>query len=70
MATTTYDLTGLTCGCCENRVRKQVSEVKGVSSVEVSAQAGRLIVTADGYGVDDAAVLDAVERAGFSATKK
>ncbi|GAB06475.1 heavy metal transporter [Gordonia amarae] len=66
--TTEYQVTGMTCGHCEMSVREEVGEVPGVDSIEVSATTGRLVVTGDGT-VDDAAVLAAVDEAGYSAVR-
>ena len=60
----TYTVTGMTCGHCEMSVREEVSEVAGVSDVEVSHETGRLVVAGD--GVSDEAVRAAVEEAGYS----
>lgn len=35
MSTTTYGVTGLTCGHCVNAVTEEVSEIDGVTGVEV-----------------------------------
>ncbi|MFC0358652.1 MULTISPECIES: heavy-metal-associated domain-containing protein [Kytococcus] len=68
MATTEYNVTGMTCGHCEASVREEVSEVPGVESVEVSHETGRLTVTgADDVSTD--AVLAAVEDAGYRAQR-
>ena len=66
--TTEYQVTCMTCGHCEMSVREEVGEVPGVDSIEVSATTGRLVVTGDGT-VDDAAVLAAVDEAGYSAVR-
>ena len=66
--TTEYQVTGMTCGHCEMSVREEVGEVPGVDSIEVSATTGRLVVTGDGT-VDDAAVIAAVDEAGYSAVR-
>lgn len=66
MSTSTYTVTGMTCGHCEMSVREEVSDVDGVQNVEVSAQTGTLIVTASD-AIDDAKILHAVEEAGYSA---
>jgi len=66
--TAEYAVTGMTCGHCESSVRAEVGEVAGVRQVDVSAQSGRLVVTSDG-SVEDAAVLAAVEEAGYSAVR-
>lgn len=68
MSTNDYQVTGMTCGHCESSVREEVSEVPGVTAVEVSAASGRLTVTSTGQ-VDDAAVLAAVDEAGYTATR-
>ena len=68
MASSEYKVTGMTCGHCEASVREEVGEITGVQGVEVSAQTGTLVVTAD-QPVDDAAVLAAVEEAGYSAVR-
>jgi len=69
MATTTeYRVTGMTCGHCEMSVREEVEQIAGVEGVEVSAPSGRLVVTS-AQPVDDAAVLAAVDEAGYSAVR-
>lgn len=68
MAVSEFTVTGMTCEHCERSVREEVGEVPGVSDVEVSAQTGRLRVSADGE-VDEAAVLAAVDEAGYSAVR-
>lgn len=69
MATTTeYQVSGMTCGHCEGAIRSEVSEIDGVSGIEVSAQTGRLAVTTE-QPVDDAAVIAAVDEAGYTAVR-
>lgn len=58
----------MTCGHCEMSVREEVSEIPGVTEVEVSHETGALTVTGD--DVADAAVLAAVEEAGYSAVRQ
>ena len=56
MATTTeYQVTGMSCG-------------HGVTAIDVSAATGRLAVTSETL-IDDAAVLAAVDEAGFTAVR-
>lgn len=69
MATTEYTVTGMTCGNCEKHVREEVSQVPGVTGIEVSAAAGRLVVETAGDPADDAAVLAAVDEAGYTAAR-
>ncbi|QIV79705.1 cation transporter [Mycolicibacterium frederiksbergense] len=66
--TTTYTVTGMSCGHCETSVREEVGGVAGVRGVEVSAKTGALTVTSDG-SVDDAQVVAAVAEAGYSAVR-
>lgn len=69
-ATQTYVVTGMTCGHCEHAVREEVGALPGVVGVDVSAADGRLAVqVADGVTLDDQAVLEAVDEAGYSAVR-
>jgi len=68
VATTEYTVTGMSCGHCENAVREEVSGIDGVTGIEVSADTGRLVVTSE-QPVDDQAVIDAVDEAGYSASR-
>lgn len=67
MATTEYQVTGMSCGHCEVAIRGEVEQIPGVSGIEVSSSTGHLAVSTDGNPVDDAAVLAAVEEAGYEA---
>lgn len=68
MSTTKYQVTGMTCGYCEGAARAELSQIPGVTTVEVSATTGFLEVTTTDP-VDDAAVFAAVEEAGYEATR-
>lgn len=68
MSTAEYQVTGMTCSHCEMSVREEVGQIAGVDQIEVSAQTGRLVVTASAP-LDDAAVLAAVDEAGYSAVR-
>lgn len=68
MATTEYTVTGMSCGHCENAVREEVSGIAGVTGIEVSADTGRLVVMSE-QPVDDQAVIEAVDEAGYNATR-
>jgi copper chaperone len=58
-----YDVQGMTCDHCVLSVREEVSELPGVSAVDVDLASGRLTVT--GRAVSDAAVRGAVADAGY-----
>ena len=62
-ATRTYTVSGMTCSHCVLSVREEVSEVAGVSDVDVDLASGRLTVT--GESVSDEAVKAAVADAGY-----
>ncbi|WP_300267049.1 heavy-metal-associated domain-containing protein [Microbacterium sp.] len=68
MTTAEYQVTGMTCGHCEMSVREEVGQLAGVDDIQVSAQSGKLVVTASGP-IDDAAVFAAVDEAGYSAVR-
>ena len=58
-----YTVEGMTCGHCVASVREEVSEVAGVSAVDVELASGRMTVA--GETVDDDAVRAAVAEAGY-----
>jgi copper chaperone len=64
MSTATYTVTGMTCGHCVSAVTEEVSQVPGVTAVDVDLDSGGLTVTSEAP-VDDAAVRSAVEEAGY-----
>ena len=71
MATTTtteYQVTGMSCGHCETAVRTEVSELPGITDIDVSAQSGRLVITAEQH-IQEAAVIAAVDEAGYTAVR-
>ncbi|MCR2824459.1 heavy-metal-associated domain-containing protein [Microbacterium sp. zg.Y909] len=68
MTTSEYQVTGMTCGHCEAAVRGEVAKISGVDDVQVSAQTGRLVVSA-GAPVSDADVIAAVDEAGYAASR-
>jgi len=64
MTTRTYTVTGMTCSHCVAAVTEEVGEVAGVSDVSVDLETGLVTVSVDG-DLDDAAVREAVEEAGY-----
>lgn len=68
MTTTEYQVAGMTCGHCEVAITREVSQVAGVESIDVSAATGTLVVTSTGE-LDDAQVLAAVEEAGYTGVR-
>lgn len=71
MSAYTYNVTGLSCGHCENAVKEEVSNLPGVTNIEVSADKGLLTFEYDGAAgeLTDQQVIDAVDEAGYEATR-
>ena len=62
--TSTYTVTGMTCGHCVASVTEEVQEIAGVENVEVVLETGAVTVTS-AEPIDEAAVRAAVEEAGY-----
>ena len=62
--TTTYTVTGMTCGHCVSSVTEEVQEISGVESVDVTLETGAVTITS-AEPIDTAAVKAAVEEAGY-----
>jgi copper chaperone len=60
---TTYSVPGISCAHCRVAIGGEVSEVAGVTAVDVDIDAKRVTVT--GAGFHDAAVRDAIDEAGY-----
>ena len=65
MTTSTYTVTGMTCGHCVSSVTEEVSAIAGVSDVAVVLESGQVTVTSDAP-LDEGQVREAVEEAGYS----
>ena len=63
MATTTYDVTGMTCGHCVIAVTEEISAIPGVTDVTVDLDSGSLKV-GSAAAVDVARRVEAVAEAG------
>ena len=64
MSTNTYTVQGMTCAHCVQSVTEEVSEIPGVTGVDVDLASGRVTVSSE-RPVDDAAVRAAVSEAGY-----
>ena len=62
--TSTYTVTGMTCGHCAASVSEEVQEIPGVREVDVVVETGAVTVTSD-EPVEADAVKAAVEEAGY-----
>lgn len=65
METITYTVAGIHCGHCGESVTEEVSQVEGVSSVDVDIDTK--LVAVQGEGLDDAAIRAAIAEAGYEA---
>ncbi len=64
MSSTSYTVVGMTCGHCVSAVTEEVSQVPGVTAVDVDLASGGLTVTGEAP-VDESAVRAAVQEAGY-----
>ncbi len=64
MSTSTYTVTGMTCGHCVTSVTEELTNVDGISDVAVDLATGTVTITSDGP-VEEAAVRAAVDEAGY-----
>ncbi len=63
--TTTYQVSGMTCGHCENAVRTELGRLAGVRDVTVDLATGAVTVVSDGpLARDD--VQAAIDEAGYT----
>ena len=63
MSTTTYTVTGMTCGHCELSVKEEISEIKGVTDVTADHTTGAVTVTGEGFS--DEQIAAAIAEAGY-----
>ncbi|MCA2221059.1 heavy-metal-associated domain-containing protein [Nonomuraea aurantiaca] len=61
----TYKVSGMTCGGCAGKVKSEISKVDGVTDVEVDLTSGTVTVAG---AAEEALVRDAVEEAGYELT--
>ncbi len=62
--TSTYTVTGMTCGHCVSSVTEEVQEIPGVEDVDVVLKTGAVTITS-AEPVDESALRAAVEEAGY-----
>lgn len=65
--TTTFTVTGMTCGHCVAAVTEEVAKLDNVTNVEIDLAGGAVTVESDGP-VDSAAFAAAVHEAGYEVT--
>jgi copper chaperone len=70
MTTTTYAVSGMTCGHCTSAVTEELSKLPGVQNVSIDLNAGgtsAVQVTSES-ALDETAVREAVDEAGYELT--
>lgn len=65
MKTQTFSVQGMTCGGCAKSVARVLTELSGVQSAQVSHSEGKAEVVFDETVVTEAALVEAIEEAGF-----
>lgn len=63
--TTTWNVTGMTCGHCAASVTEEISEIDGVESVDVTVETGTVVVSS-AEPITREAVEAAVVEAGYA----
>ena len=61
---TTYAVTGMTCGHCARAVTEEVRGIDGITGVQVDVATGTVRV--EGAGFTDEQVAEAVDEAGYA----
>ena len=64
MSTRTSSVDGMSCGHCVNAITSEVTKLDSVTSVDVDL--GAKTVTVAGDPLDDAAIKDAIDEAGYT----
>ena len=65
-----FDVTGMSCSACSAHVEKAVSRVPGVEQVQVNLLQNSMVVEYEDEATDTAAIIHAVEDAGYGASVK
>ena len=63
MNTLTYKVPGVSCAHCRSAITAEVSQVAGVQTVDVDLD--RKVVTVSGEPLDEAAIVAAIDEAGY-----
>ena len=67
METITLKIDGMTCGGCGKSVQRVLNELAGVQQAEVSLNPAQAIITFNSAEISTAALIEAIEDAGFDA---
>lgn len=66
----TYQVTGMTCAACANRIEKRLRKVQGVQEVHVNLTTNKARVAFDPSLTNDQEIMTKIEQLGFSASLK
>jgi copper chaperone CopZ len=69
MTTTTYKVSGMSCGHCESSVSQEVATLPGVTDVTATAATGLVTVVSEGP-LEEETVRAAVDEAGYELVGK
>lgn len=69
MQTVTLKIDGMTCGGCVKSVTRVLTGIAGVQSADVSREQAQAVVTFDEQATNVDALIEAVEDAGYDASK-
>lgn len=61
-----FDIGGMTCAACARRVERRVGKLEGIEQVQVNLATEQMAVRFDAALLDERAIAEAVEKAGFS----
>ena len=70
ITTSTFHVTGMTCGGCEVGVRRVVKKLDGVEEVEASYKEETAVITYQHEKVTPEEIIEAIESLGYSAELK
>jgi copper chaperone len=65
--TATYSVPGISCGHCRAAITAEVTTVSGVESVDVDLETK--LVRISGENLNDAALVEAIDEAGYEAVR-
>lgn len=65
-----FDITGMTCSACANRIEKGVKKLPGIQEVSVNLLKNSMIVSYDETALNRDDIIQSVEKAGYGASVK
>lgn len=63
-----YQVKGMTCAACANRIEKRLKKTEGVLEVQVNLTTNKARVAFDGTRINDQEIIEKMERLGFQAS--